>query len=175
MAKRSKELAETRQVKRFSDLEREVMRRMLELEPKELICSHLGLTGLELDNVLSRPIFETELKWQRNHRDAKLPARLEDLAHEALDVVRQVMRSASSDAYRLRAALEILDRSGHVKIEKRLQVNADAEAIIKHLNQLGTKPAQVEFTEAEVLPNDPIEQAINEALSEPKASPQSDD
>jgi len=39
--------------------------------------------------------------------------------------------------------LEILDRTGHVKIEKRLNINADAEAIIKHLNQMGIEPAQL--------------------------------
>lgn len=165
--KPSKDLALTRQVKRFSELEREVMRRLLELEPLPAIASNLGLGSEELEAITSRPLFETELKWQRGHRDAKLPARLEDLAHEALDVVRNVMRNAASDAYRLRAALEILDRSGHVKVEKRLQINADAEAIIKHLNQMGTKPASV--IEAEIVtepsePLDEIDQAVNQTL-----------
>jgi hypothetical protein len=43
--------------------------------------------------------------------------------------------------------VEILDRSGYVKIEKRLTVTADAESIIRELNRLGA---------ADIATNDPV-------------------
>jgi hypothetical protein len=163
MAKRTKPgLPTSRTFETFSELEREVMVRLLECEPPETIMLGLGMDQRRYDSIVLAPTFMAEFNYLARHVDRRLEKRLENLSQEAVDVVRGIMRTAASPAYRLRAALEILDRSGHVKVEKRLQINADAETIIKHLNQLGTKPVELNVTEAEVL--DPIDTAVNEVL-----------
>jgi hypothetical protein len=151
-------LPQTRQqAARFTELEREVMRRRLELQPPETIQRDLGLDQTGYDAVVLRPEFQAEYELLAiNSDERRIGKKFDRLATEALDTVRWVMRNAASDAYRLRAALEILDRSGNVKVEKRLQINADAETIIKHLNQLGTQPARDITEEAEIITHDPI-------------------
>lgn len=164
MSKRTKPgLPVGKAYERFTDQEKEVMQRLLEGQQAESIMRDLGLEKRQYDSIVTAPTFSYEFTYLSKHRDRKLDKRLENLSQEALDVVRYVMRNATSEAYRLRAALEILDRSGHVKVEKRLQINADAEAIIKHLNTLGTQPAQVTI-DAEVIPNDAIESAVTQTL-----------
>jgi hypothetical protein len=135
---------------KFTDLEYEIMQRMTENQPRFAIAKDLGVELIEIDRLVTRPVFEAEYQAQCRTLDRALPKRLDRLSVEALDVVRTIMRDAASPAYRLRAALEILDRSGHVKVEKRIQINADAETIIKHLNQQGVSPAQI--VDAEVVP-----------------------
>lgn len=155
-----------RQAARFTELEREVMRRRLELQSPEGIQADLGLEQAGYHAIVTRPEFETEYQLQAiNADERKIGKKFDRLATEALDVVRHIMRNAASDAYRLRAALEILDRSGNVKVEKRLQINADAESIIKHLNQLGTQPARDVTSEAELVSDDPITRAVTQVLS----------
>jgi hypothetical protein len=142
---------------KFSPLDQEIMRRLLDREPAESIMRHLGMTQEKYDEVVLNPLFTHMFDVQAQTLDRKIPARLDRLATEALDQVVEVMRTAAGPAYRLRAALEILDRSGHVKVEKRLQINADAETIIKHMNQLGVQP--VEVSDAEII-EDPVEKAV---------------
>lgn len=168
MSKRTKPgLPVGKAYERFNDQEKEVMQRLLEGQQAEGIMRDLGLEKRQFDSIVTAPTFSYEYAYLAKFKDRRLDKRLENLSQEALDVVRYVMRNATSEAYRLRAALEILDRSGHVKVEKRLQINADAEAIIKHLNTLGTQPAQVTI-DAEVITSDPIEQAVQETLETTK-------
>jgi hypothetical protein len=124
----------------FNSLELEIMRRCLEKESPERIQKHLGITDLEYVALTQTPLWQTEYEFQSRRLDRQPRSRMQRLANEALDVVVDVMRTSPAPAYQLKAALEILDRTGHGKIETRINVNADAEAIIKHLNQLGTKP-----------------------------------
>jgi hypothetical protein len=166
MPKRKKPtLAMTKhQKEKFSDLELEIMARLVELEPAESIRKNLGLDQAKWDVLVLRQAFVDEYALQAGDADKrKIPKRMERLSTEALDVVRDVMRNAASPAYRLQAALQILDRAGHIKIEKRIQINADAEAIIKHLNQQGTKAIEVEaeeLEEAQLVELDPIQAAV---------------
>jgi hypothetical protein len=119
------------------ELELEVIRRLLERQEPKDICRDVGLAASDLDALFQLPRFQREFELQTKLADRGIRVRMERLAGEALDVVRDVMRTAVSPGNRLRAAIEILDRSGYVKVEKRLTVTADAESIIRELNRLG--------------------------------------
>jgi hypothetical protein len=151
------------QAQRFTALELEVMKRLVEREPEAQIAHNLGIDQASWIALVGRPEFSDEVEYHRQNQDRHIRARLDGLATEALDVVREIMRTASSPANRLRAALEILDRSGNVKVEKRITLTADAESVIKHLNQLGEKPtSDQELIEAEVVEEDSFEKAARE-------------
>lgn len=130
----------------FTEVELEVMHRLLERQEPKNIRNDMGLGASDLDTMLAHPRFQREYELQTKIADRGIRVRMERLAGEALDVVRDVMRTAVSPGNRLRAAVEILDRSGYVKIEKRLTVTADAESIIRELNRLGMaeKPIDAE-------------------------------
>jgi hypothetical protein len=127
----------------FTEVELEVLRRLLEHQEPKSIRNDLDLSANDLDTMLAHPRFQREYELQTKIADRGIRVRMERLAGEALDVVRDVMRTAVSPGNRLRAAVEILDRSGYVKIEKRLTVTADAESIIRELNRLGSADANV--------------------------------
>jgi hypothetical protein len=131
----------------MGERELEVIRRLLERQEPKDIRRDMGLKAPDLDAMLSQPRFQREYELQTKLADRGIRVRMERLAGEALDVVRDVMRTAVSPGNRLRAAVEILDRSGYVKIEKRLTVTADAESIIRELNRLGA---------ADIATNDPV-------------------
>jgi len=131
----------------FTEVELEVIRRLLERQEPKDIRRDMGLKAPDLDAMLSQPRFQREYELQTKLEDRSIRVRMERLAGEALDVVRDVMRTAVSPGNRLRAAVEILDRSGYVKIEKRLTVTADAESIIRELNRLGA---------TDITTNDPV-------------------
>jgi hypothetical protein len=121
----------------MGEQELEVIRRLLEKQEPKSIRNDMGITAPDLDQMFAQPRFQREYELQTKLADRSIRVRMERLAGEALDVVRDVMRTAVSPGNRLRAAVEILDRSGYVKIEKRLTVTADAESIIRELNRLG--------------------------------------
>lgn len=151
--KRPKLMMTRTQAESFTPVELEIMTRLKEHESPERIQAHLGLTQEEYVALTQNPRWESEYEFQLRDQDRKIRPRLDRLAAEALDVIVDVMRTATSPAYQLRAALEILDRAGHVKVEKSIHMHANAEAIIRHLNQLGTEPAQIEasLTDAEII------------------------
>ena len=124
----------------FTELELEIIRRLLERQDPKAISGDLGIAAHDLAVLLAAPRFQREFDLQTKLADRGVRARMERLTSEALDVVRDIMRTAISPGNRLRAALEILDRSGYVKVEKRLTVTADAESIIRELNRLGSAP-----------------------------------
>ena len=125
----------------FTPIELEAMRRLMEQELPQNVRKGMGLSQHSWDKMLARQEFQTEYERQCNEADRSLRSRLERLATEALEVVRDVMRNSISPATKLRAATEILDRSGYVKVEKRVNLNMDAEAVIRELNRLGTTGA----------------------------------
>jgi hypothetical protein len=174
MPKRKKPslLMTKQQREQFSELELEIMKRLIELEPGESIRKNLGLDQAMYDVLTLRQAFVDEYEIQARSADArKIPKRMERLSTEALDVVRDVMRNAASPAFRLQAALQILDRAGHIKIEKRIQINADAEAIIKHMNQQGPKAIEVEseeLEEAQLVELDPVQAAVEVTVNATK-------
>ena len=125
----------------FSEVELEVLRRMLEHQRPDQIRLGMGLTQHEFDRVANAVHFQQEYELQATIADRGIRKRLDRLSQEALDVVRDVMRTAHSPANQLRAALEILDRSGYVKVEKRITLNADAESVIRELNRIAAEGA----------------------------------
>ena len=122
----------------FTDVELEIIRRLLEQQDPRGIRRDLGLAIHDWDKLLALPKFQREFELQAQVVDRSVPARVERLSAEAIDVVRDTMRQAISPSNRLRAALEILDRSGYVKVEKRLTITADAESVIRELNKLSS-------------------------------------
>lgn len=122
----------------FSELDMEVMRRLMEQETATSIKAGTGLTIHAYDKIITSPQFQAEYERQCVVADRGIRSRLDRLSTEAIDVVRSVMRTAISPGIRLKAATEILDRSGYVKVEKRINLNMDAEAVIRELNRLGT-------------------------------------
>jgi hypothetical protein len=139
--------ARTYEREELEEQELEILRRLLERQEPKSICVDMGLARQTLDALSLQPRFQREYELQAKIADRSIRVRMERLAGEALDVVRDVMRTAVSPGNRLRAAVEILDRSGYVKIEKRLTVTADAESIIRELNRLGATDA---------VPSDPV-------------------
>jgi septum formation topological specificity factor MinE len=83
--------------------------------------------------------------------------RLQNLAPDALDELEQEMRHSVSEPIRQRAALEILDRAGYVKVEKKIQLQLSAEEVIKELNR---NAAKEDFTEAEIVETKKIDGPI---------------
>src|SRR5918996_5019596 len=63
-------------------------------------------------------------------------SRLEGLSPLAIAELERQMLKSPSEKIRQDAAIEILDRAGYVKVEKRVQLTANAESIIKELNKL---------------------------------------
>jgi hypothetical protein len=61
--------------------------------------------------------------------------RLEKLSPLALDALEAQMLSSPSEAIKQKAAIEILDRAGYVKVEKRVSLQVSAEEVIKELNR----------------------------------------
>ena len=146
------------QASKFTTLEREVMTRKLELETGESIMRNLGITQHTYYKIINGAAFQREYLEQCNSADRTIRARAESLSGEALDTVRDIMRDAVTPAYRLRAALEILDRAGYVKVEKRVNLTYDAEAVIKALNQQGAQPAGDEPLDAQVVSSEPSDE-----------------
>lgn len=156
-------------MREFEEIELEIMRRLVEGEKPEKVREALHLDEATWKTITGRVQFRDTLDDQQLRQSREISTRVSNLASEALDVVREIMREATHPSYRLKAALEILDRSGNVKIEKRLTITADAESVIKLLNQQGVEPAQLpEPLEAEVVEDeeDPFEKAAQEAASE---------
>jgi len=145
----------------FSDIDLEVMRRLMEQESPASIKKGMGLTAHAFDKVVLRPQFQVEYEDQCKKADRSIRGRLERLATEAIDVVRDVMRNAVSPGTKLRAATEILDRSGYVKVEKRVNLNMDAEAVIRELNRQGISEVPPvgetdETSDADIVTDEPM-------------------
>ena len=126
----------------FTEIELEILQRLLEQQPSTAIQHDMGLSRHAFDKVLGDVRFQREFELQAALADRGIRVRMERLASEALDVVRTLMRSAISPHNKLRAALEILDRSGYVKVEKRVTITADAESVIRELNRLAGRRSE---------------------------------
>jgi hypothetical protein len=117
-------------------IHREAIRRLLEGQTVTQAAKDLGLSRRYLSDLKSNdPLFKAELEKGLVNRDEDVLKRIQLTSYEALDVVREIMRTSKSDAIRLTAAQTILDRAGYSKLEKRVSVVADAETIIRELNR----------------------------------------
>lgn len=138
------------------------------LEPDQVKLA-LGLNDQDYTALVQHPLFQKEYEKQnkfflnsskklrakekrskdkRRNSGLTINERLQNLAPDALATLENQMRTSPSEAIRQKAALELLDRAGYVKVEKRLTYDASAEEVIKELNR--QKENVLEATEVEV-------------------------
>ena len=98
------------------------------------IARQIGIGPQWLSVIINSPLFREELERMVEERDFAVSNRLESLSNEALDTIRDLMRDSRSDRLKLHAAEDILDRAGYSKIEKKMGLLVDAEAVIRELN-----------------------------------------
>ena len=91
----------------FTELELEVIRRLLEKQEPRSIGVDLGLAAQALDAMLAGPRFQREYELQTRLADRGVRARMERLTSEALDVVRDL---ADAHAPRAVARRHVLER-----------------------------------------------------------------
>ena len=94
---------------------------------------------------------EKKSKDKKRNSGLTMNERLQNLAPDALGILENQMRNSPSEAIRQKAALELLDRAGYVKVEKRLTYDASAEEVIKELNR--QRENIIEATEVKELPS----------------------
>lgn len=114
---------------------REIMRRLLEGAHRNTIAEEMGITPQSITILSTSQLFREELAKMEKEADFQVIRRAEDLSNEALDVLKNMMRFARSEAMKLRAADSILDRAGYAKVEKRLVGIVSGEEVIKELNR----------------------------------------
>ena len=125
-----------RSLEKLRPIHREAIRRLLEGQTVTQAAKDLGLSRRYLSDLKSNdPLFKAELEKGLVNKDEDVLKRIQLSSYEALDIVREIMRTSKSDAIRLQAAQTILDRAGYSKLEKRVSVVADAETIIRELNR----------------------------------------
>jgi hypothetical protein len=120
---------------RLNSRHREIMRRILEGSNETQIAEQMGLSRVAVCLVVTSPLFRAELEKMEAERDDAVISRAEALSNEALDTLKNQMRSAKSESIRNRAANDILDRAGYSKVEKRLVGIVNAEDVIRELNR----------------------------------------
>ena len=114
---------------------REIMRRLLEGAPRLVIAEEMGLHPQTITILTTSKLFQVEMAKMESEADFQVIRRAEDLSHEALDTLKNMMRFARSEAMKLRAADSILDRAGYSKVEKKIVGIVSGEDVIKELNR----------------------------------------
>lgn len=121
--------------KQLTPRHREIMRRMLEGAPRNVIAEEMGLTPQAITIISTSQLFREELCKMETDADFQVIRRAEDLSNEALDTLKNLMRFARSEAMKVRAADSILDRAGYSKVEKKIIGVVSGEEVIKELNR----------------------------------------
>jgi hypothetical protein len=114
---------------------REIMRRLLEGANYLTIADEMGIHHQTVMLVATSAVFKTELTKMEASADFTVVRRADDLANEALDNLKVIMRHSRSDANRRAASMDILGIAGYSKIEKRIVGIVSAEDVIKELNK----------------------------------------
>ena len=114
---------------------REIMRRLLEGAPRNIIAEEMGLTPQAITIISTSLLFRSELAKMEEDADFQVIKRAEDLSNEAIDTLKNLMRFSRSEALKCRAADSILDRAGYSKIEKKMIGIVSGEDVIKELNR----------------------------------------
>jgi len=135
--------------------------------PPDQVRLRMGLNDVDYAQLVAHPLFKREFDKQNKfflNSSRKLAARekkskskkaknalslherLEKLAPTALEVLEAQMNSPS-DSIRQKAALEVLDRAGYVKVEKRVNLQVSAEEVIKELNRHSNEILDAEVVE----------------------------
>jgi hypothetical protein len=111
------------------------MRRLLEGANYLTIADEMGIHHQTVMLVATSAVFKTELTKMEASADFTVVRRADDLANEALDNLKVIMRHSRSDANRRAASMDILGIAGYSKIEKRIVGIVSAEDVIKELNK----------------------------------------
>jgi hypothetical protein len=127
--------AERWEPKALNARHREIMRRLLEGANYLTIADEMGIHHQTVMLVATSAVFKTELTKMEASADFTVVRRADDLANEALDNLKVIMRHSRSDANRRAASMDILGIAGYSKIEKRIVGIVSAEDVIKELNK----------------------------------------
>lgn len=112
---------------------REIMRRLLEGANYLTIAEEMGMHHQTVMLVATSEIFKTEMRKLAEAADFTVIRRADDLANEALDNLKIIMRHSRSDAHRRAASMDILGIAGYSKIEKKIVGIVSAEDVIKEI------------------------------------------
>ena len=133
------ELANTAPVKwepkQLNARHREIMRRLLEGANYVTIAEEMGIHVQTVMLVSTSKMFVSELAKMEAEADFTVIKRAENLSHEALDTLKNIMRFGKSDLARKASADSILDRAGYAKVEKKLIGIVNGEDVIMELNR----------------------------------------
>lgn len=127
---------------------KEIMRRLTEGSSLTRITELMGISNDALTLITRSPMFREELGKMLEKKAFEVGERLEDLSNEALDEIRNLMRSAKTEAIRKSSAESILDRAGYGKVERKVVYAVTGEEVIKELNRRNAERAKVIETEA---------------------------
>jgi hypothetical protein len=127
--------AERWEPKQLNARHREIMRRLLEGANYLTIAEEMGIHHQTVMLVATSAVFKTELAKMEASADFTVIRRADDLANEALDNLKVIMRHSRSDANRRAASMDILGIAGYSKIEKKLVGIVSPEDVIKELNK----------------------------------------
>ena len=114
---------------------REIMRRLLEGANYVTIAEEMGIHVQTVMLVSTSKMFVSELSKMESEADFTVIKRAENLSHEALDTLKNIMRFGKSDLARKSSADSILDRAGYAKVEKKLIGIVNGEDVIMELNR----------------------------------------
>ena len=129
----------------------EIMERLLERQSLQQIADQMGISLPYLRVIIKSPLFRGELKRRRDTRDRGILERMEALSKESLDVLRYLMRNGLSEDTKFKCSIAILDRAGYSKLEKKVQIVADAEAVIRELNKrMGGSTLEAQIVREEI-------------------------
>ena len=129
----------------------EIMERLLERQALAAIGEQMGIAVPYLRVIIQSPLFRAELRRRRETRDRGILDRMEALSKESLDVLRYLMRNGLSEDTKFKCSIAILDRAGYSKLEKKVQIVADAETVIRELNRrLGGESLEASIVKEEI-------------------------
>lgn len=114
---------------------REIMRRLLEGANYKTIAEEMGIHVQTVMLVSTSKMFVSALAKMEEDADFTVIKRAENLSHEALDTLKNIMRFGKSDLARKSAADSVLDRAGYSKVEKKLIGIVNGEDVIMELNR----------------------------------------
>ncbi len=129
-------------LKSLNGKHREVMRRLGEGATQMQIAEQMGVSLDALSLICNSPLFRDELDKVLEKKAYVVADRLEDLANEALDNIKGLMRNARSEMVKKGAAESILDRAGYSRLEKKQLFVTTGEDVIKELNRKRAEEAK---------------------------------
>lgn len=129
-------------LKSLNGKHKEVMRRLVEGASQMQIAEQMGVSQDALSLICNSPLFREELDKVLEKKAYVVADRLEDLANEALDNIKMLMRNARSEMVKKGAAESILDRAGYSRLERKQLFVTTGEDVIKELNRKRAEDAK---------------------------------